>query len=225
MQKRQLNLLADNEHFEAENYHIKEELGQAQNQVVENFETTKRLELKIKNILDLDTNQRYNPQTGVLLEDAIVLEISNELSRTQRYQHPLALLCIRIDQFYTLIQQSKFTSGSLLSILAGAFSNSLRREDLIGHFGDDGFLIILPETGRYASYVVAERLRHFVETMSLFEMTDAVPLTISIGLTSYQDQSKLTAEALTKQASEALGDAESHGGNWTINWHDMSHAI
>ncbi|MCD6475110.1 MAG: GGDEF domain-containing protein [Anaerolineaceae bacterium] len=224
-QTRQMNLLARNEQFETENCRLKEELEQAQNQVVKNIEATKLLELKIKDTLNVDTSHRYNPQTGILLEEAVKNIISNELSRTQRYQHPLALLCMRVDHFYTLIQQSGLTPGNLLSVLADALSNSLRREDLIGHFGDDGFLVILPETGRYASYVVAERLRHFVEMMSLFDITDAVPLTISIGLTSYQDQSKLTAEAFTKQASDALGEAELHGGNWTINWHDMSHTV
>ena len=224
-QTRQMNLLADNEQLKTENCHLKEELGQAQNQLCKSVEASKLLELKIKDKLDIDSSYRYNPQTGILLEDTIMSVMSNELSRTQRYQHPLALLCIRVDHFYTVIQQSELTPGGLLSVLADAFSNSLRHEDLIGHFSDDGFLIILPETGRYASYVVAERLRHFVEMMSLFDMKEAVPLTISIGLTSYQDQSKLTAEAFTKQASDALGEAESHGGNWTINWHDMSHTI
>jgi diguanylate cyclase (GGDEF)-like protein len=213
------------ERLESENGHLKTELSQTQQKLIKEIETRELLELKIKDKLDADTTHRYNPQTGTLVEAAIKSVMTNEIARTQRYQRPLSLLCVRVDHFHPLLAQAGMTPGSLLSILADAFINSLRREDLIGHFGDDGFYILLPETGRYASYVVAERLRHLVEVMSLFNATDAVPLTVSIGLTSYQDQSKLNPDVFISQAVQALKEAEEHGGNWTINWHDISHTI
>jgi len=83
--------------------------------------------------------------------------------------------------------------------------------------------VVLPETGRYASYVVGERLRHLVEVMTLSSMGD-VTLTISVGITAFNDQSKLSVERFTEQADEAVQAAIAHGGNWTISWHDLSHS-
>jgi len=211
--------------LEKENQTLRDELFKTHQQLMKEIDSRKLLELKIKDKLEADVTHRYNPQTGALVEAAIKSQITSEISRTQRYQRPLSLLCVRVDNFQPLLSQAGMTPGNLLSILSDAFINSLRHEDLIGHYGDDGFYILLPETGRYASYVVAERLRHLVEVMSLFNANDAVPLTVSIGLTAYQDQSKLTVDVFANQAIQALEEAEAHGGNWTINWYDLNHSI
>lgn len=187
-------------------------------------EHEKRKELDTKPIPSIDTTaQRFNPETGIMTEAAIKAILEKEIARTRRYQRPLSLLRITIDDYEYVLQQTDLDGQKLLSALCDLFLEALRREDLVGHCGKDGFFVVLPETGRYASYVVGERLRHLVEVMTLSSMGD-VSLTISVGITAFNDQSKLSVERFIEQANEAVQAATDHGGNWTISWHDLSHS-
>ena len=198
-------------------------LAETTSQLTGEIEARKSLEMRMQDELERDPSHRFNPQTGIYTEKAIMELIEQEISRTRRYQRPLSLLCIRVDSLYSVVDKARLTPGKLLSMLSDTFNGTLRREDILGHCGEDGFYILLPETGRYASYVVAERLRHLVEVISLFDDEDDSPLTISIGLTASQDQAKMNAEIFTAQSKDALTAAEQHGGNWTISWHDLNH--
>lgn len=187
-------------------------------------EHEKRKELDTKPIPGVDVSQqRFNPETGIMTEEAVKDILDKEIARTRRYQRPLSLLCIRVDDFTSILQQTDLNGEKLLSVLCDIFLEALRREDLIGHNGSNGYYVILPETGRYASYVVGERLRHLVEVMDLASLGD-LNLTISVGIAAFMDQSKMTPERFIEQAIEAVEAAESHGGNWTISWHDLSHS-
>jgi diguanylate cyclase (GGDEF)-like protein len=212
------------EHFEQDNTQLKIALTDTKSQLTDEIENRKALEMRMQDELERDPSHRYNPQTGIYTEKAMMEMIGQEISRTRRYQRPLSLLCIRVDALYAVVEKASLTPGKLLAMLSDTFSGTLRREDVLGHCGNDGFYVLLPETGRYASYVVAERLRHLVEVMSLFDVEEGASLTISIGLTASQDQAKMTAELFTEQSKVALAAAEEHGGNWSISWHDLSHS-
>lgn len=221
--KRDSELLNLCDRFEQDNTQLKAALEDTKAQLMGEIENRKTLEMHMQDELTKDSSHRFNPQTGMYMEKAVLEMIEQEISRTRRYQRPLSLLCVRVDDLLRVVEKAGLTPGKLLSMLSDTFNESLRREDILGHFGSDGFYILLPETGRYASYVVAERLRHLVEIMSLFNAEEGTKLSISIGLTAYQDQGKMDVEIFTGQAKEALASAEQHGGNWTISWHDLSH--
>ena len=201
-----------------------EELTRAKDVLMREHESLRKLENQVGAAVVNDVVDRYNPLTGVLTEQAVKSILSNEIARTRRYQRPLSLLCVKVDDFQYLVEQGNLRGEKLLAALSDAFIEALRHEDLVGHCGTDGFYIILPETGRYASYVVGERLRHLVEVMSLASLGDDSRLTVSVGITAFQDQSKMNVERFIAQADEAVEAATSHGGNWTISWHDLSHS-
>jgi diguanylate cyclase (GGDEF)-like protein len=87
----------------------------------------------------------------------------------------------------------------------------LRAVDLIGRYGGEEFVILLPETDRNAAQGVAERLRQMI-TAETFK-TDAGPLriTISIGITEATSQDTLSA--LIERADTALYNAKHAGRN------------
>ncbi len=201
-----------------------EELAHTKDALMREHEKRKELDTKpIQTPSSMDHSaHRFNPNTGIMTEEAVVNILEGEIARTRRYQRPLSLLCIKIDDFDDLLAHTGMNGEKLLSTLCGMFIEALRREDLVGHSGPDGFFVILPETGRYASYVVGERLRHLVEVMTIANMSD-VNLTVSVGITAFQDQSKMSPVRFIEQANEAAQAAAAHGGNWTISWHDLSH--
>ena len=202
-----------------------DELARTKDALMREHEKRKELDTKpIQTPSSMDSSaHRFNPQTGIMTQEAVKNILEGEIARTRRYQRPLSLLCIKVDDFEYILQETEVDGEKLLSALCDMFLEALRREDLVGHSGEDGFYIILPETGRYASYVVGERLRHLVEVMTLAEFSD-VNVTVSVGITAFQDQSKMSPDRFLQQADEAVAAAEDHGGNWTISWHDLSHS-
>jgi len=200
-----------------------QELNYAKEILMREHEVRRELESKVGSTTLEEVGQRYNPFTGVFTESTVKEILEIEISRTRRYQRPLSLLCVKVDDFDTIKEQSAMRPEKMLDILSDAFLEALRREDMLGHSGDDGFFVILPETGRYASYVVGERLRHLVEVLSLANAGEDISLTVSVGISAYQDQGNATAESFIQQALEAVDSARSHGGNWTVSWHDLSH--
>ncbi len=200
-----------------------QELNHTKEILLREHEARRDLETKVGSATLEEVGQRYNPFTGIFNENAVKETLEMEISRTRRYQRPLSLLCVKVDNFDGIKEQAAMRPEKLLDVLSDAFLEALRREDMLGHSGSDGFFVILPETGRYASYVVGERLRHLVEVLSLASVGEEISLTVSVGISSYQDQGKATAEDFMQQSVMAVDSARSHGGNWTVSWHDMSH--
>jgi diguanylate cyclase (GGDEF)-like protein len=209
--------------LQSDHHAVQQELNHTKEILLSEHEVRRDLETKVGNATLEEVGQRYNPFTGIFNESAVKETLEMEISRTRRYQRPLSLLCVKVDDFDNIKEQTAIKPEKLLDTLSDTFLEALRREDMLGHSGDDGFFVILPETGRYASYVVGERLRHLVEVLSLANAGEDISLTVSVGISSYQDQGKATPESFMQQTLEAVDSARSHGGNWTVSWHDMSH--
>jgi diguanylate cyclase (GGDEF)-like protein len=209
--------------LQSDHHAVLQELNHTKEVLLREHEAHRALETKVGSATLEEVGQRYNPFTGIFTEGAVKETLELEISRTRRYQRPLSLLCVKVDDFDSIKEQTAMRPEKLLDTLSDTFLEALRREDMLGHSGDDGFFVILPETGRYASYVVGERLRHLVEVLSLANAGEDISLTISVGISSYQDQGKATPESFMQQTLEAVDSARSHGGNWTVSWHDMSH--
>jgi diguanylate cyclase (GGDEF)-like protein len=209
--------------LQSDHHAVLQELNHTKEILLSEHEARRNLETKVGSATLEEVGQRYNPFTGIFNESAVKETLELEISRTRRYQRPLSLLCVKVDDFDSIKEQTALRPEKLLDTLSDTFLEALRREDMLGHSGDDGFFVILPETGRYASYVVGERLRHLVEVLSLANAGEDISLTVSVGISSYQDQGKATPESFMQQTLEAVDSARSHGGNWTVSWHDMSH--
>lgn len=209
--------------LQSDHHAVLQELNHTKETLLREHEARRDLETKVGSATLEEVGQRYNPFTGIFNESAVKETLELEISRTRRYQRPLSLLCVKVDDFDGIKEQAAMRPEKLLDALSDTFLEALRREDMLGHSSDDGFFVILPETGRYASYVVGERLRHLVEVLSLANVGEEISLTVSVGISSYQDQGKATAEDFMQQTLEAVDSARSHGGNWTVSWHDMSH--
>jgi len=209
--------------LQSDHHAVLQELNHTKETLLREHEVRRDLETKVGSATLEEVGQRYNPFTGIFNESTVKETLELEISRTRRYQRPLSLLCVKVDDFDGIKEQAAMRPENLLDALSDTFLEALRREDMLGHSGGDGFFVILPETGRYASYVVGERLRHLVEVLSLANVGEEISLTVSVGISSYQNQGKATAEDFMQQSLEAVDSARSHGGNWTVSWHDMSH--
>ncbi|MFQ3664217.1 MAG: diguanylate cyclase [Chloroflexaceae bacterium] len=138
-----------------------------------------------------------------------------EVERAERYHHPLSLLMIDVDHFKQLNDTyGHITGDQVLRAIAARLRESLRQNDVVGRFGGEEFMVLLPETGREQALQVAERLREAIGGRPVAADERAICVSVSIGVVSCGcGTSPLTIEQLLKDADEALYVAKRRGRN------------
>src|ERR1700753_3238123 len=131
----------------------------------------------------LQAAARTDAKTGLLNATAWQREADTEIARAQRAGESLALLLADVDHF----KRGDDTYGHLagddvLCGLANELRQQVRGSDVVGRFGGEEFVVLLPRADAEEAYKIAERLRRRAGRMGVY--ADGVPLdvTISIGL-------------------------------------------
>lgn len=127
--------------------------------------------------------------------------------QAHRRDRPLSLLVIDIDHFKHINDQYGHQAGDqVLCAVADACRRQLRTYDLLGRYGGDEFVAILPETSLPDALAIADRLRQGVADTPT--MIPSRP-TLSIGVAEITDTRNL--DALVARADIALYTAKNHG--------------
>lgn len=153
--------------------------------------------------------------TGLFNQNYIRQRLEEEFYRSKRYDHPLSLLMIDLDNFKPLNKRYGRTAGDhLLKYFARLIQETVRPSDIAARFGGQEFLIILPETSREEAAVVAERLQKKV-VLSPFRIDsrqEDIQFTISIGVSTFPGAGQ-SADELITLADLALSEAKRNGKN------------
>jgi diguanylate cyclase (GGDEF)-like protein len=136
-----------------------------------------------------------------------------EFQRSQRFNHPLTLLVLDLDDLKTLNDNHGHLVGDKALIhLAGNCSKQIRNEDYIGRLGGDEFVILLIETTKEIGSIVAERIRQSCCDMKIETQAGPVSFSVSIGVaTSNKKTSNLTD--LLDKADAGMRKAKKAGKN------------
>jgi two-component system cell cycle response regulator len=100
----------------------------------------------------------------------------------------------------------------VLQEFAARFKNSVRAVDLIGRYGGEEMIILMPETEREIALQVAERLRSSIEEAPIQISNGAINLTVSIGVAA-KDEYTTDLETLIARADQAMYIAKHKGRN------------
>src|SRR5947209_18294793 len=102
---------------------------------------------------------RLDHVTGVLSTRAFRGRVSEEVERARRYQRPLSLTVISIDDFAALELRHGFKAGDeLLGTVARRVRESTRSHDLLGRSAHAEFGLLLPDTLASAALASLQRL-------------------------------------------------------------------
>jgi diguanylate cyclase (GGDEF)-like protein len=137
----------------------------------------------------------------------------SEFERSRRYRRELSVFLIDADHFKSINDTHGHEAGDrALRALASACREGLRHLDVIGRYGGEEFVVLLPETSAALAYEAAERLRHSIEQMQIPLPEGKVRLTVSIGVATAGAETE-TVAALINQADRALYEAKRNGRN------------
>jgi len=93
-----------------------------------------------------------------------------EISRAQRYELPLSVFLIDIDHFKQINDNYGHQVGDdVLKGLGKLIPETLRENDIVARYGGEEIFVILPNTSDSDAIIVAERLRHTVESTALIK--------------------------------------------------------
>jgi len=136
-----------------------------------------------------------------------------EFQRAQRFNHPLTLLILDLDNLKKLNDDFGHLVGdNALKLLGENCRKQIRNEDSIGRIGGDEFVILLIETTQEIGRVVAERIRQSCNELQVETGDGPVTFSVSIGLsTSNKKTPNLTV--LLDKADAAMRKAKKAGKN------------
>jgi diguanylate cyclase (GGDEF)-like protein len=101
----------------------------------------------------------------------------------------------------------------VLRITAKKMHYFMRAYDTIGRYGGEEFLIVLPECCTECAAAFANRLRSHVSRDEINTPEGQIPVTISLGVATYNRNGKLDALSLVKAADSAMYKAKMNGRN------------
>ncbi len=175
-------------------------------------DTTERVQLyqEVQRLANLDV------LTGCFNRRHFMEKATEEVSRAMRYNHPLSLLMMDIDHFKGLNDRFGHQMGDqVLCKLVLVCQKQVRSEDLLGRYGGEEFVVLMPETGAAGARLVSERLREKIEKMVINTPETKCSITVSVGLTCLEKgfDKKNTLDTLIRSADKALYAAKAAGRN------------
>jgi diguanylate cyclase (GGDEF)-like protein len=136
-----------------------------------------------------------------------------EADRSNRYNHPLALLLLDIDLFKEYNDTYGHLEGDkVLQKIGKVITACLRKMDTAYRYGGEEFTILLPETTAKEAKTVAERIRTGIEKVRFLpQAANETNITISIGVTEYCRKEDLSE--FVQRADRAMYLSKKEGRN------------
>ena len=151
--------------------------------------------------------------TGLLVRRAFLEQGQRVLQQAQVTRTPAALLLLDLDHFKAVNDTYGSPVGdAVLQEVATRLSQLLRSGDLLGRFGGEELVLLLPSTDRGQALVIAERLRQIVAVSPVVTDAGRLSQTVSVGASVSPDDGT-TLEALLATAGAALAAAKRTGRN------------
>ena len=154
--------------------------------------------------------------TGLFNHRHVMEVLKSELERARRYQHAFSVLMIDIDHFKKVNDEHGHPAGdAVLREVAGRLADGMRVVDVLGRYGGEEFVAILPGTSHDEAVQTAERVRERVGAQPFRIEGKDVAVTVSIGVASCPFKGACGAPDLVQEADKALYRAKSAGRNRT----------
>lgn len=179
---------------------------------------------RVKNFLEIKAKHDklkeeavYDWMTGALNKGYFIKDAKKELEKATRNKTPLSFIFMDIDHFKKINDTIGHLAGdSVISEFGRRVKKTIRNIDLIGRFGGDEFMVMLPHKGKKDACVVARRIHEAAGSRPVVYEKSKIDITASLGIVSVETTKKISIDQVIKCADEALYAAKSKGGDCFI---------
>lgn len=153
--------------------------------------------------------------------------LEQEISRARRYGTKLSCLLFDLDFFKVVNDIYGYDWGDvLLRSIADKLKQLIRKEDILTRYGDEEFLLILPNTSEDNAFLFAERFRRDIERMEFIPAGEEErhAITISGGISTYPCLENVEEDVNTiiRYAEHALYNAKKRGKNKIVQFSKLN---
>jgi diguanylate cyclase (GGDEF)-like protein len=142
---------------------------------------------------------------------------------SRRYRHPLSVMLFDVDHFKQVNDSWGHQIGDeILESVARIAGHHLRDADVIGRYGGEEFIVLLPESSARQAMIVAERIREGIAAHGIDTGKGTVKVTISAGIADALSED--TLDWLIRRADQALYEAKEAGRNRAMMYRPSSPA-
>lgn len=154
--------------------------------------------------------------TGLYNQRHFHAVLTREIERCTRYEHPLTLICIDLDNFKSINDVLGHVEGdNALRFVGEAIKQVLRDSDYGFRYGGDEFMVILPETRCKNAQAVSQRIVSYFNqnkpSILVEHAQKSEPISLSIGIAQYRKEE--TSSVFVKRADLAMYQAKKTAGN------------
>lgn len=170
----------------------------------------KNLELKVKErTLELEQVASTDLLTNLINRRELLRLFEHEMSVFKRYDHGLSIAMIDIDHFKKVNDTYGHLEGdNVLVSVAQTLKACVREADIVGRYGGEEFLVIMPQTSNEDAHLIIERCRSKIEDLITGE--SKIKVTISAGISAVKDDN---VESTIAFADDNLYKAKLSGRN------------
>ena len=197
---------------------------------VDNQELVVRVKnmLKIRELRDkMKTLSTTDELTGLHNRRYLLERMEQEISRAKRYTTPLSVLLFDLDFFKVVNDIYGYEWGDvLLRSIADKLKQLIRKEDILTRYGDEEFIVVLPNTSEDNAFLFAERFRKDIEKMEFIPAGEEErhPITISGGISTFPclPDTEEDANTIIRYAEHALYNAKKRGKNKIVQFSQLN---
>jgi diguanylate cyclase (GGDEF)-like protein len=177
-----------------------------------------RAQLMIRDITEEVMLATTDPLTGAYNRRFVSEFLARETERSLRTDKPFALVLADLDHFKRVNDSHGHPAGDIvLKAVVGLMTGCTRQYDLVGRYGGEEFLIILPEIEKRNAVEAAERIRTRIGSREI-EITGGkrLSVTASFGVAIFGDDGRVAEDLLVK-VDERLYQAKREGRNRVVH--------
>jgi len=182
------------------------------------LENMKRLNeelVRVNLIAEMDANTDF--LTGLYNRRCVEGVIQKLIEQEKVEKLGFSIFMIDIDWFKKINDVYGHEAGDMVLVkLAEILKGNMRSKEIVGRFGGEEFIGMLPQIGLQEAKSVAERLRNEIEENQFQIGAQRVRITVSIGIAEYSFERDDDKSSLIKRADLALYKAKNQGRNCTV---------
>jgi len=155
--------------------------------------------------------------TGLLNRRSFMERFAGEIKRTERYERPLCLLAIDVDNFGRINDELGREAGDqILANIAVVLRGTLRTTDHFCRYRGDQFLVALTETDRALGVGAAERVHKYLRASAFAAGgEDQVAVTATVSLVVV-DPANADPDRTLIDALATIGRGKANGGDCVV---------
>lgn len=175
---------------------------------------------ELKSYQDMYVKSNQDTLTDVSNRQYFYDSLEQEWSFAKRHRLPLSLMMLDVDQLAAINYAHGHAVGDeLLCHLAQWLQQTVRKEDKIGRWSGDGFVVLLREVPADGAQLLAQRLLDSIAQTVWTCAGQDLTMTVSIGVVSWKregdDETEVTPEMLIRSVERCTQQAKENGRNTT----------